>query len=101
MSDNLIEELISGSGGLPENDVIVETTVNYQVTADDTYVAGDGAINITFPPKATFKHGFWVDCVSGPLALIADATIEAPTTLTTGMKAYFTYLSGADVWRQN
>lgn len=90
----------TGGGGTGAEN-IVETSINYAMSSVDDYIAGTGTINITFPPKATAIKGFWIDCISGTLSLIADATIESSSTLTTGVKGYFTYLSGDDVWRQN
>ena len=102
MVDNIIKPIIDpGGGGAGVSSFtgdIQEKAVNYQILVTDGYVAMTGTVNATLPAIASATEGVWIDCVSGTTTVLGDASIEAPTILTPGMKGYFVPLAAS--WRQ-
>ena len=83
---NLLDELrikgilVSPSGGQD----IVAVTTTYQVQVDDDIVSATGTFTVTLVPIATAVKEVTIVAISGTITLAADATIQTPTTLTTG-----------------
>jgi len=69
--------LVSPSG-------IVETDVNYQVVLGDKFINCLGSITITLINIANAVDEITITSTNGTVTLAADATIQTPSTFTTG-----------------
>jgi len=78
---------------------IREVTANYQVLVADDIIHGTGTFNVTLPNIVDATHEVTVSSIAGTLTLLGDATIESPTSLTTGQRATV-YPAGGQWWHK-
>jgi len=69
-------------GNTPQNIVVV--AVNYQIQVSDDIINATGPINVTLPDIADAIKEVTITSASGLITLLGDATIQSPTTVSTG-----------------
>lgn len=63
---------------------IVETDIAYQVLPADDIISCLGTFTVTLPPILTAIKPVTITSVTGVITLSGDATIQSPTSVTTG-----------------
>jgi len=63
---------------------IVETNIAYQVVPADDIISCLGTFTVTLPPILTAIKPVTITSVTGTITLAGDATIQTPTSVTTG-----------------
>lgn len=73
--------VLGGSLGGIDTQNIVSVAVAYQSLPRDDIISANGTFDVTLPPFASAVKQITIQCITGLITIVADATIQAPTSV--------------------